>query len=331
MSLGFSFPDEAGESARIQRELTDHFALATEIFRFWQNHDKQPHTERWEALEREKQPLFADENEIDPAGVVDVAMLLSNQAFRQFRSVLEDCSRCEAIGAMAVSRSLFETTLALWFVAKDDIKLETRTVIKEASTCPNCKQALTKREEKLTVFQGETILDRRIRANMYVLFPYLEKLRISNHLSSQPGKNELAKALVDDESPLDIRALAEKKIGPEWTAILSTKGSYSGLNVQALAKLIDPTLDYWYEAIYRLQSGTAHGTDAIRHFRRTPEGQRTCAVFSANREVSSALTTGMRIFLVNIAGLQNHFGFGDGMDEAILDFSKRIDELPGVD
>src|ERR1700722_11057442 len=95
-----SFPDEAEQSSEMRQKLAPYFDLAERIHNFWLTHS------RTEWLSKS----------ILPSIVLNVATMLDIQIMRQFRSVIEECLRCEAYNANIIARSMFETVMAQRFV-----------------------------------------------------------------------------------------------------------------------------------------------------------------------------------------------------------------------
>src|SRR5262245_34749953 len=91
------FSDEAERSAQVATELEPFFNVAEALHNSWLTHAK----DEW--LRKSKLQRQA----------LNVAVMLDVQASRLFRSVIEECRRCEAYGANIISRSLFETVLAI--------------------------------------------------------------------------------------------------------------------------------------------------------------------------------------------------------------------------
>jgi hypothetical protein len=74
------FPGEEQRSAEVQENLAPAFELAEGLYSFWLTAEK----DRWLA-----------KSALPPLGI-HLTMLLDVQALRLFRSVIEDCRRCEA-------------------------------------------------------------------------------------------------------------------------------------------------------------------------------------------------------------------------------------------
>ena len=72
-------------------------------------------------------------NELEQAGlpslVLTVAILLTTRACRLYRSVIEECRRCEGFGANLLARTLYETLIALRFVLNLTVTKETALAI----------------------------------------------------------------------------------------------------------------------------------------------------------------------------------------------------------
>src|SRR6266404_7181569 len=102
------FPGEERRSVEAQKNIEHLLNVAEALHNFWLDHPK----DMW--LERSTLPHR----------VVNLAAVLDVQASRQFRSVIEECRRCEASNANIVARSLFETVLAIRFVlAKKQLRM----------------------------------------------------------------------------------------------------------------------------------------------------------------------------------------------------------------
>src|SRR5882724_3265409 len=93
------FPTEESRSTEVQQDLAPYFTLAERIQNFWL-------TQARTDVASSKVSAF----------VYNVATSLDIQAMRQFRSVVEECRRCEAFVANIIARSIFETILAQRFI-----------------------------------------------------------------------------------------------------------------------------------------------------------------------------------------------------------------------
>src|SRR5687768_17099656 len=80
------FPDEADRTAQAHANLQVPFEFANRLYNFWLMRPKDRSIDR-SGL---------------PGHVLHLAMMLNIQACRQFRSVVEECRRCEAVCASIV-------------------------------------------------------------------------------------------------------------------------------------------------------------------------------------------------------------------------------------
>jgi hypothetical protein len=99
------FAGEQKRSAEVQKNLCALFSLAESLFNFWLDQDK----DKWAA----KIPIESG----------NLALILDVQACRLFRSVVEECRRCEAFNASILARTLFENTLGVAFLLKKDVRI----------------------------------------------------------------------------------------------------------------------------------------------------------------------------------------------------------------
>lgn len=280
----FRFPGEEEQCAEISRELKDELEFAISLFRTWARIDLNPHIGKWY-------------EEIDQV-VIDVSCLLHLQTTRLYRSVIEEAARGEAISGVTLARTMFETTLALWFVSKDQV----------------CIEAFKNTKGNWSARPGSNNLDRLLRAKLYVHSHDLAEQRFADNLKAKPDREQIGRNYALLHGGLDAWDFAEAQIGKVWTEVLDNKRHYSGLNVEQLAQCLDPQLSLWYDVVYRMQSFTVHANDALRLFRVLKDGKRTGALYSQFGEVRFALYTATGVFLTSLTALNNHFGLGAKLD-----------------
>ena len=105
------FVGEQERSTEVQRNLADLFSLAESLFNYWLDQRK----DKWTAQV--------------PIESANLALILDVQACRLFRSVIEECQRCEAFNASILARSLFETTLGAAFLLKKDVRIIVEPIV----------------------------------------------------------------------------------------------------------------------------------------------------------------------------------------------------------
>ena len=163
-------------------------------------------------------------------------MALHTQACRQMRSIIEECSRCEAFGADIAARSLFETVLALIFITRPNVHLITfpqmnKQTNQQKITADGRLKYGVKRPDVDILRQTRHLLSPSLRADLYrvnVLFstPRARRRKCRTPPDAGSVAHELEQ-MVDEGTVI----AAESWIGPVWTYILRDQGSYSGLKV----------------------------------------------------------------------------------------------------
>src|SRR5262249_40255969 len=101
------FPLEQKRSSEVQKNLASAFDLSEAMFNFWLVQEK----DHW--IGKSTLPPLA----------IYLAMMMDVQACRLFRSVIEECRRCEAFSASILSRALFETILGDGFLLMKRVRI----------------------------------------------------------------------------------------------------------------------------------------------------------------------------------------------------------------
>jgi hypothetical protein len=104
----------------VQQNLADLFDLAESLFNYWLDQDKN----HWRAGV--------------PLDSANLALILDVQAIRLFRSIVNDCRRAEASTASILTRTLFETVLAVLFLLKKDVRIIVEPVVCPENAIPTC-------------------------------------------------------------------------------------------------------------------------------------------------------------------------------------------------
>lgn len=245
------FPDEDKLSAEVQARLAAEFDFARRLYGFWIRHPK----DEW-----------LDKSRL-PGHTLDLAMLLNVQLYRQFRSVHDECCRCEAFSASIVGRSVFETIVALLFVLKPRVHIVVAPVIKNgihAHTAGGVPKWSAKPPSKKNPPSKQTFLSRAARANLYFAHVAFADDLFAEKCQRTNGLKRLGALVAKNVLPSTV-AHFENLVGPQWTYILRDSHGYSGLPLASLARLLDKNLARWYETIYHFQSRMVHANDALRH------------------------------------------------------------------
>lgn len=290
-----TFLGENERSVEVQQALQDEFDLAIRLFNVWARVEPS----RW--LRRSN---LNDK-------VLHVAMTLGNQAVRLFRSVIEECRRAEGMCGLILSRTLYETSVALDFVMAPTIHIRPVKGRNDKSGKPKYHVEVVKR--------GGKSLSREFRATLYMVSTALQEERQIQELSSVTGLRRFARSQQKKVNPKVIAAI-ERTLGPEWTSILREKSGYSGLSIAQTARLTGRTGEVWYKVGYAVQCRASHAAEAWKYIT-VPDGQTVNATpFSDDSDIRTALYAATGFFLKTLLTLQTQIGFGiknvlSGFDE----------------
>jgi len=249
-------------------------------------------------------------------------MTLNVQTCRLFRSIIDDCSRCESYTANILSRSLFETIVALQFILKSRVYIfvephrdkQTKAHLKDPD---GDLQYISKTyAHNPPAWARPSFLSRDLRANLYVSHDHFDSVRFTKECADIGGLKRVARSRKKAEDP-NVPITIRNTIGDEWFSILKHKKSYSGLSVKELAIILSRPLSRWYASVYHIQSRMVHATDALQHVQGHPEGRFGPKFFSTADEVSEAMFSATALFLAGLFILQENIGFGDLNDTVI--------------
>jgi hypothetical protein len=292
------YPGQDEQSFRIQQQLSAEFNFAQRLFNSWRSRPKN----RWIIAS----PL--------PDIVKNVAVMLDQQAIRLFRSVVELCVNGEATSATILARSLFESTLALYFVLKPRICIPVFPVLdKSQKPKPNAWHASISTKNKIR--RTSDFLTRDFRARLYIANIQLTADKFVKRHANTPGRKRMAHIIAKSVDPKEVAAV-ENAIGSQWAYILRHKPhTYSGLSIALLSKLLGSHLDKWYDGIYPFQSNIVHASNAARILQLNEQtGATETAAFSRDEEIRDTLRSGCALFLIGASLMSDYLKMGVATD-----------------
>ncbi len=309
------FPGEKKRAAEVQEKLADAFNLAEALFNFWLTAEK----DEWIA----KSTL--------PTAGIHLSMMLDVQALRLFRSVIEQCRRCEGFNASILARSLYESVLGVGFLLVEDLRIIVEPIVSRgppAAASPTASGYRAKFRSKGVKRTAKHRLSRELRANLYYAHSlFQDQERGLEILERVPRYKKKVKEL---KKTIDIALIAEKdkEIGPEWSYILRHHPhTYSGLSVADLARVLDQSLSWWQQIIYPFQSRAVHANDPLKHIEISAEHRMRASFLSTNSQVYESLRTAITMFFVHIRILHENIGFGTDVDIAYSSLKRKFDQL----
>ena len=243
----FRLPDEESRVATIREELAAPFTFADDLCHDWY---EAPWDRRFRTL---------------PGETGKVGIRLTAQAFRQFRSVVEECRRGEAHCGKIICRGLLETTVAIGFLLVPVMPLE----LTPLSGHPKTADGILKNRVR-EIPPGSTCggLSREFRADLYRAHDAFSDHRYYQEMANVPGIGE-EYMRTDDESMIGItkkiQAEHQRIVGPEWSWVLKKSVTYSGLNFADTTRLVCPHLVHVRNTVYRPLSQDAHAAGAMKH------------------------------------------------------------------
>jgi len=313
----YYFPDEEMRSEEARQHLAHQFEFCDRLLRFWFEHPK----EKWLA----KSSL--------PGHVIDLAMTLNVQICRHFRSVLDECRRCEAAGALIVSRSLYESMLAVLFVLKPRVRIILEPLLDKSKQVKRTQSGQIKYHAIIPTKKrrGKRAdnLDRSTRAYMYLAHSVVCDIVLGRKCKNLDGlkrsgiriEREAAKWLVHFDALISM----------SWMYVLTAEWqSYCGLSVSSIAKMLDSSMFRWYETIYSLQSRVVHAADALRFVTESPHGMFEAAYLSNEPELRGVIEISTGLFLIHVMMMQKFIGFGPSIDMALDGFQKEWEQIKAM-
>jgi hypothetical protein len=208
--------------------------------------------------------------------VVFVALGLYVKACKQHRSVQLLARAGLSPDALAIARNLFETTLALVFILRKQIRL--RRGFSPAHPSGLSLSAIQRRP-----------LSTRFRARLYQANLVFEQERTRDEFARTPRIKREARRIT--KRLPQLIAEAEKAIGPEWTRRLRQARSYSGVSLKELA--LSMGFRGAYATHYRFASWTVHALDLNRYIAFDPSKNASMISLAPNADyVDQALSIG---------------------------------------
>jgi hypothetical protein len=242
-----------------------------------------------------------------PEECIQLASLINTQALRLFRSVVEQVRRCETYSATILSRTLFETLLAVAFLVKKDIRIIVEPVRPKPGSPPaTTAKYVAKIRSKGVKRTRKHLLSYKLRMLLFQAYDYfwLQKAGL-NSLAKHPGMFGKVRQFKRTLDPALLQGY-EHAIGPEWTYILKNSDNYAGLSVPDRARMAGKSFLRWYEALYPSQSRAVHGIDIHHHL----------IVLPGDGQVASTLWPAINLMLIHIRQLQDCIDFGPDVDTA---------------
>jgi hypothetical protein len=238
-----------------------------------------------------------------PPVVTTVGVLLTTQACRLYRSIIEECRRSEGLCANVLARSLYETLISLRFVLKRSLRI---------IVAPSSSGAVTyvaKAPSRNNRAIRNASLTREHRASLYLLHVQFESERLLRKCGATPrSKRALRlKRLRSDPAAQRARAAMEQFVGPEWLYVLSHEPhTYSGISIESLARLVGPNrrLSQWYAGPCHIQSGMVHTAVTLRHARIGPDRDFELALHSPVDEIRDTLHIAATMLLACLTTVQ---------------------------
>jgi hypothetical protein len=229
-----------------------------------------------------------------------LALGLYSKACKQFRTIIM-VGEAGFGGEMTVlTRSLFETALALEFLMKERVVLKREGI--EVDIDPS--QPLTT----------------DIRAHLYGARVALMTEKRLKDWGERPELEECM-ALLGDPGAIAAQAAAAKNaVGEAWWKAL--KKGPAGLTVKDLADSLG--VPAYYVMIYGDQSEVAHAGDAFRHFDMADESHGLLDLSPSPDGIGGGLRLANLVFLGCLTSVHNRLQFGPAVDSALDAFAGRL-------
>jgi len=208
--------------------------------------------------------------------------------------------------AIALTRCLFETTLALAFVLRRRLRLRRGRDRRPLPPVPGWP------------------LNSRLRARLYLANIAFENDRVFREFQDIRGLRRFRRRAAAARSVVQQVRDGEAAIGPEWTRRLRDSRSFSGVSIKDLA--LSLRLAAAYATLYRYGSWSVHAID-LTHFITLPDPGRPPLIQLAPHEgdVASAVSVANNLLLVCVRFVNERFGLD--RDRAIERHAYRLSLL----
>jgi hypothetical protein len=230
-----------------------------------------------------------------------LALGFYSKACKQFRSIIMLGEAGFSSEMTVLTRSLFETALALEFLMRENVEL--------------------KRRGKEVEIDSSRPLTTDFRAELYAARTALVAETQLKKWSERPELKGNTSILGDPGEIAAQAATARKMVGEAWWKAL--KKGHAGLHVKDLAESLG-VISY-YLMLYRDQSEVTHAGDALRHFGVADDGSHGLLALSPSVDgVDVALRVACLIFLGCLTSVHSRLSFGDTVDSTLDAFASRL-------
>jgi hypothetical protein len=268
------------------------------------------------------------------ASEVLACKLLSVQLWRQFRLLCISCESAEAIVAESISRSIYDTTLAVAFIIADEVRLYAR-LRRDRQGKPrigedHCRIYDAARKDHRG--RPASLLPSRLRATLVLAHLELQDRSYARKKKSQGVVPDCVKAIAaaDRRTKKHLRQLGlsnwSEALPLRWKRVLLQAGSYSGLSTQAMAEMLGGNFLIWYHTIYHFHSRSVHGVSTIKLLGDS-DGEPTIKWFSDPEDVQFTLQTGLSQILSILVDVTERFSIGGVYVRAIEQLDREYREL----
>jgi hypothetical protein len=230
-----------------------------------------------------------------------LALGLFAKACKQFRGIIILAERGFGGEVTVLTRSLFDTTLAMNFIMNERVAL--------------------KREGKQFNPDSSRPLDTDFRTLLYYAYSASIEAKRCRQWREQPELLSNIELRGTPESIAAQTAAARAAVGEIWWQNL--KVGQAGLSVRDLADSLG-VLSY-YLMIYGDQSQVAHACDGFMHFHFDDESNRgSLDLCPSPDSIGVLLRLAGLVFLSTLTGIHNRLKFGDAFDKKLDAFALRF-------
>jgi len=265
-----------------------------------------------------------------PPSVIAVGVLLTTQACRLYRSIIDECRRSEGLCANVLARSLYETLISLRFVLKRSLRI----II--APSSPGALTYVARAPSRNNRAIGNASLTREHRARLYLLHVQFESERLLRKCGATPRSQRALrlKRLRSDPAAQTARTAMEQFVGPEWLYVLGHEPhTYSGLSIESLARLVGPNrrIDQWYAGHYHIETGKIHAAAVHRHTRIGSDSGIEPSLYSPVDEIRNTIQIAAAMLLACLATVQNEVRRGASLGAVLESMDKDFHRIFGTD
>jgi hypothetical protein len=218
---------------------------------------------------------------------------------KQYRSIQILCEHGLPEDALALTRNLAETTVALYFLLRHRIELK-------------------RNGQPVPAILGKP-LSTKFRSDLFLAYGVLQKEKMLNEWSTTKSMSAAYKKVLKGDFPASVAAV-KALLGPDWLKRQKDSNYYAGVNFRDLVlSLRSPLI---YAVLFRMGSQFVHPSDLTSFLRIDKDGTPVFLLLPGDLYLKETMTTANLLLVLSMDVLNTRLGLG--YDDLIAAMKRRI-------